>query len=95
MRLRGEVCHNCFNRDEKRKDYRKDETPFLMSMENKMDPGEIPAYLPKLTQIEEMIIARSHVQMMVFRYRGHQYHYSGHCVSFMLLLNHAGPSQNG
>jgi hypothetical protein len=24
MRLRGEVCHNCFNRDEKRKDYRKD-----------------------------------------------------------------------
>ena len=83
MRLRGEVCHNCFNRDEKRKDYRKDETPFLMSMENKMDPGEIPAYLPKLTQIEEMIIARSHVQMMVFRYRGHQYHYSGHCVSFM------------
>ena len=47
MRLRGEVCHNCFNRDEKRKDYKKDETPFLMSMENKMDPGEIPAFLPK------------------------------------------------
>jgi hypothetical protein len=23
------------------------------------------------------------VQMMVYRYRGHQYHYSGHCVSFM------------
>jgi hypothetical protein len=21
--------------------------------------------------------------MMVYRYRGHQYHYSGHCVSFM------------
>jgi hypothetical protein len=30
-----------------------------------------------------MIIARSHVQMLVHRYRGHQYHYSGHCVSFM------------
>jgi hypothetical protein len=30
-----------------------------------------------------MIIARSHVQMMVHRYRGHQYYYSGHCVSFM------------
>jgi hypothetical protein len=30
-----------------------------------------------------MIIARSHVQMMVFWYRGHQYHYLGHCVSFM------------
>jgi hypothetical protein len=33
--------------------------------------------------VEEMIIARSHVQMMVYQYRGHQYHYSGHCVSFM------------
>ncbi len=30
-----------------------------------------------------MVVARSHVQMMVYRYRGHQYHYSGHCVSFM------------
>jgi hypothetical protein len=48
-----------------------------------MDPGELPAYLPELTQVEEMIIARSHVQMMVYRYRGHQYHYTGHCVSFM------------
>ncbi|KID81041.1 ATP-dependent DNA helicase PIF1 [Metarhizium guizhouense ARSEF 977] len=48
-----------------------------------MDPGELPAYLPELTQVEEMIIARSHVQMMVHRYRGHQYHYTGHCVSFM------------
>ena len=23
------------------------------------------------------------MQMLVHRYRGHQYHYSGHCVSFM------------
>jgi hypothetical protein len=30
-----------------------------------------------------MIITQSHVQMMVHRYRGHQYHYLGHCVSFM------------
>jgi hypothetical protein len=30
-----------------------------------------------------MIIARSHMQMIVHRYRGHQYHYSGHCVSFI------------
>ena len=54
-----------------------------MSVENEMDLGMIPAYLPELTQVEEMIIAWSHVQMMVYRYRGHQYHYSGHCVSFM------------
>ena len=54
-----------------------------MSADNEMDLGEIPAHLPELTQVEEMIIARSHVQMLVHRYRGHQYHYSGHCVSFM------------
>jgi hypothetical protein len=26
-----------------------------------IDPGEIPAYLPALTQVEETIIARSYV----------------------------------
>jgi ATP-dependent DNA helicase PIF1 len=55
-----------------------------MSAQNQMDPGVLPAYLPALTQIEEMIIARSHIQMIIYRYRGHQYHYSGHCVSFLL-----------
>ena len=77
MDLRETVCHRCFLRD------KRGQTPFLMSAENNMDPGELPAYLPELTQVEEMIIARSHVQMMVYRYRGHQYHYTGHCVSFM------------
>ena len=54
-----------------------------MSTENEIDLGEVPAYLPALTQVEEMIITRSYVQMLVHRYRGHQYHYSGHYVSFM------------
>ena len=62
---------------------KRDQTPFLMTAGNEMDPGDMPAHLPELTQVEEMIIARSHVQMMDHRYRGHQYHYSGHCVSFM------------
>jgi uncharacterized protein DUF6570 len=31
----------------------------------------------------EMLIARVHVHMIVKRFRGHQYQYSGHCVSFM------------
>ena len=54
-----------------------------MSAKNHIDPGVLPAHLPALTQVEEMIIARSHVQMVLYCYRGHQYHYSGHCVSFM------------
>jgi hypothetical protein len=77
MGLRNEVCEECILRD------KGSQTPFLMSVENDMDPGEVPAYLPALTQVEEMIIARVYVQMFVHRYRGHQYHYSGHCISFM------------
>ena len=65
MDLKSDVCHRYFNRDKGNK------TPFLMSVENEMDPGELPAHLPELTQVEEMIIARSHVQMMVYRYHGH------------------------
>jgi hypothetical protein len=32
-----------------------------MSAENEMDPGSVADTLPALTQVEEMIIARSHV----------------------------------
>ena len=77
MDLKDGICHSYFLRDKGNK------TPFLMSAENEMDPGELPAHLPELSQVEEMVIARSHVQMMVYRYRGHQYHYTGHCVSFL------------
>lgn len=77
MRLKDGVCHTCFLRD------KRGAVPFLMSAANNMDPGEVPAHLPKLSQVEEMTIARSHVQMVLCRVRGHQYKYSGHCVSFM------------
>src|SRR5467141_3178521 len=78
MDLKDGICHSCFLRDKGNK------TPFLMSAENEMDPGELPTHLPELSQVEEMVIAQSqYVQMMVYRYRGHQYHYTGHCVSFL------------
>ena len=65
MGLRHETCDACFLRD------KGSQSPFLMSGDNKMDPGDVPAHLPALTQVEEMIIAHSHVQMLVYRYRGH------------------------
>ena len=77
MDLQVGICNTCRNRDAKGR------TPYLISVDNNMDPGEYPLHLPKLTQVEEMIIARSHVQMVIYRFRGHQYHSSGHCVSFM------------
>jgi hypothetical protein len=64
MGLRGSVCHHCSLRD------RKGKTPFLISMENNIDPGDIPSYLPKLSQIEEEIIAHCYVQMSVRKYQG-------------------------
>ena len=77
MQIREQVCHRCILRDKGSPTY------FLMSAANQMDPGDIPAYLPVLTQVEEMLIARCHVQMLLKRYRGHQYHYTGHCVTFL------------
>jgi hypothetical protein len=59
MDLKHNVCHRCSNRDKGNK------IPFLMSVADEMDPGELPAHLPELTQVGEMIIARSHVQMLV------------------------------
>jgi hypothetical protein len=65
MDLKDKICHACFLRDKGNK------TPFLMSADNEMDLGELPAYLLELTQVEEMIIAWSYMQMIVHRYRGY------------------------
>jgi hypothetical protein len=40
-------------------------------MDNDMDPGPVMDSLPELIQVEEMIIARAHIQMVLFQYRGH------------------------
>jgi hypothetical protein len=65
MDLKHKICYRCFNRDKGNK------MPFLMSAANEIDLGELLTYLPELTQVEEMIIARSYIQMLVYRYQGH------------------------
>jgi hypothetical protein len=65
MDLKDKICHACFLRDKGNK------TPFLMSVDNEMDLGELLAYLPELTQVEKMIITWSYVQMIVHRYHSH------------------------
>jgi hypothetical protein len=81
MALKEGICHCCFLRDTDNR--KRSVTPFLMSAENNMDPGTVPRHLPELTQVKEMVIAQAHVQMLVKRVRGHQYHYTGHCVTFL------------
>ena len=54
-----------------------------MSRANDMDPGEIPHYLLKLSQIEQICISSAHVQMQVYKARSLQFRYTRHCVAFM------------
>jgi hypothetical protein len=41
--LKDTVCHSCYLRD------KGGQTPFLISIDNEMDPGDVPAHLPVLT----------------------------------------------
>jgi hypothetical protein len=65
MELRCGVYYNYILRDKGGK------TIFLILAENLMDPGEIPGHLPELSVVEEIIITRTHIQITVFRERGH------------------------
>lgn len=53
-----------------------------LSAANLMDPLPMPN-LPRLTPIEEMLIARINLHIQVRRVRGQQYRYTGHIVCFM------------
>ena len=54
-----------------------------MSDDNEMDPGEVPEHLPKLSQVEEILISHAHVHLEARWVRSHQYQYTGHTVCFM------------
>jgi hypothetical protein len=77
MCLKNGMCHGCLLKD------KHIQIPYFFLANNEIDPGIVPAYLPALTQVEEIVIAQSHIQMMIKHYRGYQYQYTGHCVSFV------------
>jgi hypothetical protein len=76
MHLRAGLCRRCSLRD------KNNQLLFLINVDNNINLGEVFFYLLALSQVKEIIIARLHVQMVVYRVRGHQYYYSGYCVSF-------------
>lgn len=49
---------------------------------NNMDPGKVPDHLPKLNDVEQMLIALNHPMIVLYRKRGGQQHYSGHIIHF-------------
>jgi hypothetical protein len=65
MKLKLSICYRCLQRD------KGGQSLFLISTINELDLGDVPTYLLELLQVEEMIITRSHVQLIVTRYRGH------------------------
>jgi len=76
MHLIDGVCQTCRQIDKKGGIH-------LYTPENKADVGLVPGHLPKLTEIEEMLIARVHVHVQVWQVKGQQYKYKSHVVNFM------------
>lgn len=81
LNVRGGMCLRCTQESKKFTPH--EPAIFSYGVANMMDPGEVPAYLPQLSPIEEMLIAKVHVAMQVYQVRGQQYKYRGHIVNFL------------
>ncbi|PCD22018.1 hypothetical protein AU210_015820 [Fusarium oxysporum f. sp. radicis-cucumerinum] len=57
MGLKDGICKRCIAKDKNKKE----DEPWFFSAENQLDFGLVPAFLPQLTIVEEMLIARVHV----------------------------------
>lgn len=64
------VCRLCRNREADKN--KKQGAPPLMSAGNRIDPGPIDHGLDEPTIVEEMLIARVHIQVECFQIRGQQ-----------------------
>ena len=79
MCLKDGICKRCISRDK----IRRPDEPYFFSHENRLDFGVVPAHLPQLTQVEEMLIARVYVFVNIMQIRGQQHLYRGHVVHFL------------
>jgi ATP-dependent DNA helicase PIF1 len=84
------VCESCVRVDAPKK--RDADEPYMYSVDNQLDPGEVPDFLPKLSPIEEMCIAKVHCFVEVRQHRGVQYKYKGHVCNFLCNVGHVHKS---
>lgn len=77
------VCSLYRSRNRKGGTNKKQGAPPLISAGNRMDPGRIDYSLEDPTIVEEMLIARVHIQVECFQIRGQQQSYRGYIVSFL------------
>ena len=73
------VCKACIKDANSLKD---STLPSLFGDSNGLDPGPVPGFLPILTAVEELLIARVYVHLQVVRVRGQQHRYTGHVCCF-------------
>ena len=73
------VCKACIKDANSLKDLT---LPPLFSESNGLNLGPIPGFLPILTVVEELLIARVYIHLQVVRVRGQQYRYTGHICCF-------------
>jgi hypothetical protein len=69
------VCKACIKDADSLKDLT---LPPLFSESNGLNPGPVPGFLPILTAVEELLIARVYVYLQVVRICGQQYRYTGY-----------------
>lgn len=70
---RDDICSKC--KATAKKGYNR------FSKENNCDPGPLPAHLPPLKEIEELLIAPYHPHVCAIQIRGAQYKYQGHVAT--------------
>ena len=56
--------------------------PPLLGESNGLNLGPVPSFLPILTAVEELLIARVYIYLQVVRVRGQQHRYTGHVCCF-------------
>jgi hypothetical protein len=54
----------------------------LFSESNGLNLGPVPGFLPILTTVEELLIARVYIYLQVVRVCGQQHRYTGHVCCF-------------
>jgi hypothetical protein len=73
------ICKACIKDANSLKDLT---IPPLFSKSNELNLGSVPSFLPILTTVEELLIARVYVYLQVVRVRGQQHRYTGHVYCF-------------
>jgi hypothetical protein len=62
IQLKDGICYSCLLKDKDR------QTLYFFLADNEIDLRIFPAHFPALTQIEEIVITQSYVQIIIKRY---------------------------